>query len=319
MAVLLCSADTAAGQASLIPKSGPSAYGTARAVPVGRGPLAAAQGADGRLYLAVSVSDEVLVLDPDGTPRGRVRVGWAPRCLAPVPGTPFLLVSNAGSDSVSVVDTSGAREVARVAVGREPGAIAVSPDGCGAVVCERGAGAVAVLDLSGLARDGRVGLAARIALGSAHVQPRAVALSGARALVACARLDVLPVVHIEGGRVEERVRLPVAGAAPAGVAVTGEGDYALVTLERIGALAVVDLLEWTVTRLVPLGARPRGLVIDPADTTVYCALAGQRALAVVHLDGVDLSTTDGRPQFEEISVGAGPSSVALARVDDPAV
>ncbi|MER6239714.1 hypothetical protein ABT185_27235 [Streptomyces clavifer] len=113
------------------------------------------------------------------------------------------------------------------------------------------------------------------------------------------------------------MRLPLAGAAPAGIAVTAEGGYALVRLERAGVLAVVDLLEWTVTRLVPLGAGPRGIVIDPADGTVYCALAGQRSLAVVHLDGVDLSNADGTPQFEEIPVGAGPSSVALAHVDDP--
>ncbi|MFJ8769256.1 hypothetical protein [Streptomyces clavifer] len=49
---------------------------------------------------------------------------------------------------------------------------------------------------------------------------------------------------------------------------------------------------------------------------MYCALAGQRALAVVHLDGVDLSNADGTPQFEGIPVGAGPTSVALAHVND---
>ncbi|MFD6280337.1 YncE family protein [Streptomyces sp. NPDC060209] len=157
----------------------------------------------------------------------------------------------------------------------------------------------------------------RVVLGPAHVQPRAVALWGTRAVFACARLDVLPVVDLAGGRVEDGVRLPVAGAAPAGIAVTGEGGYALVTLERAGVLAVVDLLEWKVTRLVPVGVGPRGIVIDSADATVYCALAGQRSMAVVHLDGVDLSNTDGAPQFEEIPVGAGPSSVALAQVDDP--
>ncbi|RPK71754.1 hypothetical protein EES45_34035 [Streptomyces sp. ADI97-07] len=134
MAVLLCSADTAAGQASLIVKSGPSAYGTPRAVPTGRGPLLVVQCPGGRLYVAVSVSDEVLVLDPDGAGRGRVRVGWA------------------------------------------PGAIAVSPDGRSAVVCERGAGSAAVLDLSALVGTGGVQVADRVVLGSAHVQPRAVAL-----------------------------------------------------------------------------------------------------------------------------------------------
>lgn len=47
MAVLLRSADTAAGQASLIVKSGPSAYGASKVVPTGRGPLSVAQGVVG--------------------------------------------------------------------------------------------------------------------------------------------------------------------------------------------------------------------------------------------------------------------------------
>ncbi|MFJ6250606.1 MULTISPECIES: hypothetical protein [unclassified Streptomyces] len=317
MAVLLCSADTAAGQASFILKTGPSAYGPTRVVRTGRGPLAAVQCADGLLYLAVSVSDKVLVLGLDGAAVSPVRVGWAPRCLALVPGTPYLLVANAGSDSVSVVDTAEAREVARTAVGREPGAIAVSPDGLWAVVCERGAGSVAVVDLSGLGVGRCPAVVARVEVGAAYAQPRAVAVCDGQAVVACARLDVLPVVDVAGGRVKSWVPIPVRDAAPAGVALTGEGGYALVTLERAGALAVVDLLDETVTRLITLGSRPRGVTVDPVDATVYCALAGQRSLAVVHLDGVDLSNTDGTPQFEEIPVGAGPSSVALAEADAP--
>ncbi|MFJ7201688.1 MULTISPECIES: YncE family protein [unclassified Streptomyces] len=154
-------------------------------------------------------------------------------------------------------------------------------------------------------------------LGSAHVQPRAVVLTGSHAVLACARLDVLPVTDLARARVDGGVRLPVAGAAPAGIAVTGEGGYPLATLERAGAFAVVDLWEWTVPRLVALGAGPRGITIDPDDGTVYCALAGQRSLAVVHLDGVDLSNTNGAPQFQEIPVGSGPSPVALAYVDGP--
>ncbi|MFF2641769.1 hypothetical protein ACFVUB_18190 [Streptomyces niveus] len=87
--------------------------------------------------------------------------------------------------------------------------------------------------------------------------------------------------------------------------------FALVTLERAGVVAVVDLVEWSVTRLIAVGGGPRGLTVD----TAYVALARQRSVAVVHLDGVDLSNEDGIPQFEDIAVGVGPSGVTVVRTD----
>lgn len=316
--VLLCSADTVAGQVGLVVKDGPSSYRRLGAVYTGRGPLAVAGGGGGEAFVAVSVSDEVLVLDPvRGRIRGRVRVGWAPRSAVFVAGTPYLLVSGAGSDSVSVVDCGAGREVARVGVGREPGAFAVSGDGGVAHVCERGAGSVAALDLSGLrnGRPDRVRVVSRTVLG-AHAQPRGIVACDGHVLVACRLMDVLPVVDVLSGRVVESVRLPVPGSGPFSGLAVGNG-FALVTLERAGAVAVVDLLEWAMTRLIPVGGGPRGLAVDPADQTVYVALARQRAVAVMHLDGVDLSNEDGFPQFEDIAVGAGPSGVTVLRTDHP--
>ncbi|WP_329149394.1 hypothetical protein OG275_33075 [Streptomyces niveus] len=127
-------------------------------------------------------------------------------------------------------------------------------------------------------------------------------------------MDVLPVVDVGSGRVVESVGLPLPGGGPASVLAVGNG-FVLVTLERAGVVAVVDLLEYSVTRLIPVGGGPRGLAADPADLTVYIALARQRSVAVVHLDGVDLSNEDGIPQFEDIAVGAGPSGVTVIRTD----
>ncbi|MFJ3841837.1 YncE family protein [Streptomyces sp. NPDC090054] len=314
MEVVLISSDTAAGRLTLTGKVGPSSYLPLGSVVTGRGPLVVAQCVPGgEVFVALSVSDEILVVDlVSGRIGARVRVGWAPRNLTPVPGTHYLLVANAGSDSISVVDTRARAEAARIAVGREPGQIAVSGDGALAVVCERGDGAIAVLDLAALGqgRAGRIAVASRTRLGD-HVQPQAAALCGDLALVAAARSYVLSILALEDGRIEATVPLPAA-AGPAGVAVTGDGQYALVTLERAGSLAVVDLLEWTLTRRIPVGAGPRGITIDPADQSVYCALAHAGSVAVVHLDGVDLSNTDGHPQYEAIRAGSRPNTVTLA-------
>ncbi|MGW8575531.1 YVTN family beta-propeller repeat protein [Streptomyces niveus] len=257
MPVLLCSADTVAGQVGLVVKDGPSVYRWRGAVCTGHGPLAVAGGGGGVAFVALSVSDEVLVLDlVRGRVAGRVRVGWAPRGVAVVAGTPYLLVSCAGSDAVSVVEVEAGREVVRLVVGREPGALAVSDDARVAFVCERGAGSVAVLDLTGLWEGGpeRVRVVSRTGLG-AHAQPRGLVDRDGHLLVACRLLDVLPVVEVALGRVVDSVGLPVPGGGPASVLAVGNG-FALVTLERAGVVAVVDLLEWSVTRLSQWVAAP---------------------------------------------------------------
>ncbi|MFJ2400378.1 hypothetical protein ACIOUE_03680 [Streptomyces xanthochromogenes] len=320
MAVFVISADTAAGCLTVTQKDGPSSYRRPVSVALGRGPLGVVQcGQGGVLFVAAVVCDEVLVAEvPAGCAVGGIRTGWAPRSLAPVPGTPYLLVANAGSDTVSVVETAAARAVASVGVGREPGAMAVSSDGRTALVCERGAGAVTALDLVPLSqgRPEYVGVRWRTVLGPPHIQPRAIALCGAKAVVACTRRDNLPVLSAGDGALLASAELSVPGSAPAGIAVTGQDGFALVALERCGLLAVVDLLDWCVTRYIRVGRRPRHLAIDPDDGTVYCALAGDGRLAVLHLDGVDLSTTDGQPQLDTLATGARPSAVSVAHVND---
>ncbi|MER6393683.1 YncE family protein [Streptomyces sp. NPDC001523] len=317
--VMLISSDTAAGSVTLTAKLGPSSYRPLGSVVTGRGPLAAVQCVfGGEAFVALSVSDENFAVDvASARVIGRVGVGWAPRSMTPVPGTPYLLVANAGSNSLSIVDVPARAEAVRIGVGREPGQIAVCADGTLAVLCERGDDTVAVLDLSALMerRPRRVAVASRTWLG-AHVQPRATAISGDFALIAAARADVLTVLALPDGRVEATVALPAPGACPAGIAVTGQDGYALVSLERAGSLAVVDLLEWTITPQIPIGAGPRGLTIDPDDQSVYCALTREGSLAVVHLDGVDLANAR-RPQREAIRAGSRTTAVTLARTPQP--
>ncbi|MFE4218577.1 YncE family protein [Streptomyces sp. NPDC056844] len=274
-------------------------------------------GDSGRVFVTSSVSDSVGVIDlaRHRTLSG-IKVGWAPSSLVLVPKTEYLLVCNAGADSVSVVDVVSAVEAGRVAVGREPREVVISPGGQAAYVCEQGAGSVCALDLTslGLSRPDVVSVAWRTSLGP-HAQPRALLpTSFGPALVLCRTTDRLPVIDLASGHVMAEVPLPGLGGA--GSAVELEGGFALVTLERLGAIAVVDLMEWSVTRLIPVGPRPRGIVVDPDDRTVYCPLPLAGSLAVVHLDGVDLSNEDGVPQFESVRVGSAPRSLMVVRCAD---
>ncbi len=236
MAVFVISADTASGCLTVTGKHGPSSYRRPVSVALGRGPLGVVQcGPGGVLFVAAAVCDEVLVAEaPAGRATGGIRTGWAPRSLAPVPGTPYLLVANAGSDTVSVVDTTAARTMASIGVGREPGAMAVSPDGRTALVCERRSGAVTALDLFPLSqgRPERAGVRWRTVLNPhPHIQPRAIALHGTHAVVACTRRDTLPVLRTGDGALLTNVELNMPRSAPAGIAVTGQDGFAVTGLD----------------------------------------------------------------------------------------
>ncbi|WP_327713255.1 YncE family protein (plasmid) [Streptomyces sp. NBC_00464] len=318
MSVLLCAVDPLGSRLALVLKHGASSYQEAGEVVCGNGPVSVVEGGEGRVFVSFSVSDSVGVVD---LARRRlldsIKVGWAPSSLVVVRGAGVLLVCNAGADSVSVVDIGAGMERGRVAVGREPRQVVMARDGRAAYVCEQGAGSVCALDLTGLqaGRWDAVSVAWRTALG-AHAQPRVLLPTRlGPGLVLCRTADRLPVVDLDSGRVMTEVVLPGPGG-PSG-AVEVDGDFALVTLERLGLIAVVDLLEWSVTRTIPVGPCPSGIVVDPDDQTVYCPLPLSGGLAVIHLDGVDLSTEDGLPQFESVRAGRAPSSVAVVRCLEP--
>ncbi|WP_371790328.1 YncE family protein [Streptomyces sp. NBC_01471] len=255
-----------------------------------------------------SVSELDLV---SGWERERISVGWGPRGLGVVDGR-FLLVSNSGADTVSVVDLATRSELVAVAVARDPRDITVSADGTVAYVALWGAGCVSRLDLTPL-RAGRPDLvreAGRFTLGAgAHPCGMAVAPDGRCAVVACQSLGWVAVLDLVEERVLCRIGVPEGGGRS--VAFTEDGEYAMVALERAGSVAVLDMLEMTLTRCIPVGPSPAGIAVDYEDGTLYCTLA-PRSLAVVHLDGVDLSNEDGLPQYEYVSVGAGPSSICIA-------
>lgn len=314
MAVLLCAVDPPGSRLCLVMKHGPSSYKDAGEICCGTGPVSVVEGGNGRAFVASSVSDSVGVVDlAQRRMVGGIKVGWAPSSLALVPRSGFLLVCNAGADSVSVVDIGMGVETGRVAVAREPRQLVMARDGRAAYVCEQGAGSVCAMDLTSVqaGQSDAVSVVWRTALGP-HAQPRALlATSVGPALVLCRTTDRLPVLDLASGRVMAEVALPGFGGASGAVEV--EDGFALVALERLGVIAVVDLLEWSVTRTIPVGARPRGIVVDPDDRTVYCPLPVVGGVAVVHLDGVDLSTEDGVPQFERLRVGCAPRSVTVVR------
>lgn len=261
----------------------------------------------------------------------RITVGSGPRGLSIVPGEHYMLVSNSGSNTVSVVDLESRTELSQIAVGRDPRHMAITNDGKYAYVCIWGSSYISKLDLSGLAEGnpGSVREVGRIVLGQ-DVFPYSLNIdrSGARAFVACNGVAAVPVIDLSSDTVEKMVEVESSGGRA--VAFTPDNEFALVTIERTDSVAVIDMRDLEVTRYIPVGPSPRGITVDDNDGTIYCVLfsraswtprpdqkPGKRyptephAVTVVHVEGIDMATSDGEPDFEQIRVGFGPCSVSI--------
>ncbi|MGW1027719.1 YncE family protein [Streptomyces sp. NPDC002577] len=333
MSVEIYSTDTDSGQISVIRKDGPSAYKVAKEIAVANAPRGSVKFTrDGRGFVSNTSTNSVSELDAlTRREVARITVGFGPRGLGVVPGERFLLVSNSGSNTVSVVDLESRTELTQVAVGRDPRHMAISKDGQFAYVCIWGSGYIAKLDLKGLQSEGRpesVREIARIRIGEdSFPYSLNIDRTGKRAYIACNSIAEMPVIDLDTDEVIARV--PVQGDGGRAVAFTSDNQFALLTLERTSTIAVIDTDELKVTRNIPVGPAPRGIVVDDSDNTVYCAAFSRavpsedeeiefsfnpHSLTVVHLDGVDLSLPaeeGGKVQYEEIKVGYGPCSVSI--------
>ncbi|WP_354701761.1 YncE family protein [Paraconexibacter sp. AEG42_29] len=177
-----------------------------------RGTLTRVRPASGRVAtpIAVGAHPRGLALDPAGKfalvalngdaavavvdlTRGRVirRIATAPfpaQIAISPDGRRALVTHNGfGARAVSLIDLRRRRVVHRTRVGADPGGVAFSRSGAGAVVSGAGSGTVTVL-------DGRTGR--RLRTVKAPGAPRAVAISGARGIVADARTGRLTAVGL---------------------------------------------------------------------------------------------------------------------------
>lgn len=224
--------------------------------------------ATGSLFVACRHGDRVARIDTaqfretDSTFVGLAPVGIA---FARTPQGPRLVIANAGSDDLSILETSPLRERTRLGTGREPYGVVVSSDGTRAFVANRlavmptldapPASELTVVDLV------RSRILARPRLESAHLAETAVPVSG--------RPWVLtPIVRV-------RNLVPITQVARGWV--------------MSGGLALTDP-DGTDTVQIPTDeanrffADPAGLVVDPSGRRAYLASAGSDVVSVIDLD-----------------------------------
>lgn len=329
MAVEIYSTDTDSGQISVIRKNSAIDYQTIREIPIGNAPRGSVKfTTDGRGFVSNTSANTISEIDAlTHREVARIEVGHGPRGLGILPGERYLLASNSGSNTVSVVDLESRSELVQIAVGRDPRHMAVTKDGGAAYVSIWGSGYISKLDLNGL-RDGRPDLVrevARINVGeNAHPYSVNIDASGRFLFVANTTAAYVSVIDLTTDAVIKEIAVRQTGGRA--IAFSPDNKYALVTIERINAMAVIRMDDFNVTRYIRLGPSPRGIAVDPNDFTVYASVFSRvfdepddpaeqvfkaNSLTVVALADVDLESPDSPVSYEEIEVGYGPCSVTI--------
>lgn len=229
-----------------------------REVPLHGEPAGVAFSADGKLtYVAECTAGTVAEIDGDGEVTRRLKVGSWPMGLAIAPRRGRLLVTDAATNAVSIVELSGGRQLARLPVGRSPRPIAITPDERIAVVANQ--------------------------LPAGNPANPAVAAT-------------VTLIDLETGKRTADIRLPPNSINALGVAVSPDGKWAYVThnlarammpTEQIefgwinaNALTTIDLTQQTLYATILLdrfnnaAANPWGVAVSPDGATLWIAFSG---------------------------------------------
>jgi len=326
--VQLFSTDTDDGVVSVVAKTGPTEHRMVKQIPVGNAPRGGVKFTkSGRGFVCNTSQNTLSEIDAVGLREvRRIEVGHGPRGLGIVPGDKYLLASNSGSNSLSIVDLELNVELRQIEMGRDPRHMMISQDGSLAYVCVWGDGYVSKVDLSGLATHDVTSVreVARIPVDpEAHPYSLNIDPSGERVFVANTQASYLTVFDVATDEVRQVELGHIGGRA---VAFSVDGKYAFVTVEAASRVYVVDVKTLEVMRHIPVGPGPRGLVVDPKDSTAYITNFSRQTFMATHADGpafgpntltmVDLKSApldrqEGEFEYEEIFVGYGPCSVVM--------
>ncbi len=222
-----------------------------------------------------------------------IPVGTNPFGVAVSPDGTRAYVTNYGSASVSVINTTTKAVTATIPVNGSPRGVAVSPNGTRAYSANRFTASVSVINTASDV------VSASIGTGDS---PLAIAITpnGDRAYVTLPTSSGMSVLDLSNNTVSGLFGVGDARA----VAISPVHARAYTTISDMNVVSVINTSNDTVTTNIPVGSAPDGVAVSPDGTRVYVANSLDDTVSVIDTSNDSVIST--------IAVGAGPLGVAVS-------
>ncbi|HWP92988.1 MAG TPA: beta-propeller fold lactonase family protein [Thermodesulfobacteriota bacterium] len=219
-----------------------------------------------------------------------VKVGVGPSGLAITPDGSKVYVTNSGSDTISVIDTS-ANEVKTIPVGLGPGGIAITSNDCESskvYVANSADGTVSVIDVQ---NDTVIG--DPIIVG---IEPRGIAitLDCSKVYVANSASNTVSAITTSTNEVKT---IPV-GSNPGVVVVSPSGSRVYIANSGSNTVSVINIEDDTVIgEPIEVGPNPTGIAITGKGSKLYVANSGTDDEPGNIVSVIEVKTGDGELSF----------------------
>lgn len=250
-----------------------------------------------RVYMTLDDNSLVQLNPETGAVVAKVTLGQQPSVIAASPAGDILAISNAKSDSVSIVTTADNKVAKTVALeaGSAPYGVAVSEDGTKVYVVNELKNSISVIDVAA----GRVTGTIPVPGG-----PSKITMSPDGSLLWAPAAN--GTIHIID-TLTNTVSTTVAGIAnPVAVAFNPTGTRAYVTSappSQPGAVVVVDTSNYTIGPRIAVGTNPYSITLSPGGTRAYVSNFDSNNVSVIDLLTNRLADT--------VPTGKAPIEVAI--------
>jgi len=247
----------------------------------------------------MTLDDNTLVMPkPEtGAVMSRVTSGQQPCLIAASPNGDFVAVTNAVSNSVSIVATPELRvtKTIQLEAGSAPYGVAVAEDGNKVYVVNEARNSISILDVAAGRVTGSM---------AASGNPSKITLSPDGALLWAPAAS--GPVHVFDTQTDSLSTTITGIANPVAVAFNPTGTKAYVTSAPAGvagAVVVVDTSNYTVLGRIPVGTNPYSITISNGGTRAYVSNFDSNSVSVID------TTTD--QVVSTVQTGTAPIEVAV--------
>ncbi|MGD9621780.1 MAG: beta-propeller fold lactonase family protein [Mycolicibacterium sp.] len=221
-------------------------------------------------------------------------VGPFPIDVASSPDGAKVYLTEAGLNTLSVIETATNTVINTIPVGTQPAGVAVNPDGSHVYVVNTGDNNVSVIAAATLAT------AATVAVGAS---PNVVAVSPDGSTLYVTNTDDKTVSVIDTAT-NTVVKTIAVGADPIGVAFNPQGTTAYVANPADDTVSVIDTATNTVTTTVEVAGAPFMVAVSPDGSRAYVTNQSANSVSVIDTATNTVSTA--------IEVGQTPAGVAFS-------